>query len=117
LTNAGEEDENCIYEVRCRGSKLVEKSWEVQGVGPLRVLVNKETKRARLLLRADPSGKAVLNTSISRTIDYKIQPGGCTFLVPRGDGSVMDFWALRFKKDHTAKFENAMKTAKEGLPN
>ncbi|EED17388.1 RanBP1 domain protein [Talaromyces stipitatus ATCC 10500] len=124
LTNAGEEDEDCIFEGRSRGSKYVdkseggktEKSWEVQGVGPLRVLVNKETKRARLLLRADPSGKAVLNTAISRAIDYKFQPGGCSFLVPRRDGSGLDMWMLRFKKEITAEVENAVKTAKEGLP-
>ncbi|KUL85926.1 hypothetical protein ZTR_06363 [Talaromyces verruculosus] len=125
LTNAGEEDEDCIYEVRSKGLKLVEKTadngntqkiWETQGLGPLRVLVNRETKRARLLLRADPSGKAVLNTSISRQIEYKVQSGSCTFLVPRANGSGMDLWSLRFKKDFTAEVENAVKTAKEGLP-
>lgn len=122
LTNAGEEGEDCILEVRSRGMKHVEKTengktekaWETQGVGPLRILVNKETKRARFLLRADPSGKAVLNTAISRSIDYKFQPGGCTFLVPRAEGG-MDFWALRFKKETTSDVEKALKTAKEGL--
>ncbi|QGA16175.1 hypothetical protein EYB26_003842 [Talaromyces marneffei] len=126
LTNAGEEDEDCLCEVRSKGLKLAEKTadngktektWEVQGLGPLRVLVNRETKRARFLLRADPSGKAVLNTSISRAIEYKTQSGNCTFLVPRVDGSGMDLWTLRFKKEFTAEVENAVKTAKEGLPN
>lgn len=126
MTNAGEEDEDCLCEVRCKGLKLAEKTadsgktektWEVQGLGPLRVLVNRETKRARLLLRADPSGKAVLNTSISRAIEYKIQSGNCTFVAPRADGSGMDLWTLRFKKEWTAEVENAVKTAKEGLPN
>lgn len=125
LTNAGEEDEDCLYEVRAKGLKLVEKTadngktektWEVQGLGPLRVLVNKETKRARFLLRADPSGKAVLNTAMSSQIDYKIQPGTCSLPVPRANGSGMDPWTLRFKKDFTADFENAVKTAKAGLP-
>lgn len=124
MTNAGEEDEDCIYEVRSKGVKLVEKTadngntqkiWETQGLGPLRVLVNRETKRARLLLRADPSGKAVLNTSISRQIEYKLQPGACSFPVPRADGGV-DLWSVRFKKEFTAEVENAVKTAKEGLP-
>ena len=93
-----------------------QKIWETQGLGPLRVLVNRETKRARLLLRADPSGKAVLNTSISRQIEYKVQSGSCTFLVPRENGSGVDLWSLRFKKEFTAEVENAVKTAKEGLP-
>ena len=126
LTNAGEEDEDCLFEVRCKGMKFVEKTsdngkiekvWETQGLGPLRVLVNRETKRARLLLRADPSGKAVLNTSINRSIDYKVQPGSCSFPVPRTDGSGLDSWALRFRKEWTAELENALKTAKAGLPN
>lgn len=126
MTNAGEEDEDCLYEVRSRGAKLVEKTadngktekiWETQGLGPLRVLVNRETKRARLLLRADPSGKAVLNASINRAIDYKVQPGSCSFLVPRADGPGMDAWVLRFKKEFTAEVENAVNTAKAGLPN
>ena len=126
MTNAGEEGEDCLYEVRCKGLKMVEKTadsgktekiWEVQGLGLLRILVNRETNRARLLLRAEPSGKAVLNTAISRPIDYKFQPSSCTFPVPRADGSGIDLWLLRFKKEWTADVENAVKTAKAGLPN
>ncbi|OKL61322.1 hypothetical protein UA08_03743 [Talaromyces atroroseus] len=125
MTNAGEEDEEVLYEGRSRAMKFVEKqsegktekTWEVQGVGQLRLLVNKEAKRARIVLRAEPSGRAVLNTAINRAIDYKVQPGSCQFLVPRADGSGMDLWGLRFKKEVTAEVENALKSAKDSLSN
>lgn len=123
MTNAGEEDEDCVYSGRSRGLKYAEKSaggektWEVQGVGAVRLLVNRDTKKARIILRAEPSGRAVLNTAISRSITYKIQPGSCSFLVPRPDGSGMDLWALRFKKEATEEFEKALNTAKDSLPN
>jgi RanBP1 domain len=124
MSNAGEEDEECLYEGRSRAMKFVEKqsdgkiekAWETQGVGQLRLLVNKETKKARIVLRAEPSGRAVLNTSINRAIDYKVQPGSCQFLVPRADGSGVDLWGLRFKKEVTAEVEGALKSAKDSLP-
>ncbi|CRG87820.1 putative protein DDB_G0274915 [Talaromyces islandicus] len=123
MSNAGEEGEDCIFNGRAKGLKIVEtkggdkteKSWETQGVGPLRVLINKETKRARILLRAEPSGRAVLNTLINSGIDYKVQGTNCQFLVPREDGSGADLWTLRIKKDAAEELENALKTAKEGL--
>lgn len=120
MSNAGEEGEDCIFNGRAKGLKSVEakageKTWETQGVGALRVLVNKETKRARILLRAEPSGRAVLNTAINRAIDYKVQGTSCQFLVPREDGSGMDLWVLRIKKEAAEELENALKTAKEGL--
>jgi hypothetical protein len=123
MSNAGEEDEDCIFNTRAKGLKSVEakggdkteKTWETQGVGSLRILVNKETKRARILLRAEPSGRAVLNTSINIAIDYKVQGTNCQFLVPREDGSGMDLWTLRIKKDVAGELENALKTAKESL--
>ncbi|KAH8701627.1 hypothetical protein BGW36DRAFT_101859 [Talaromyces proteolyticus] len=125
MGNAGEEGEECFFDGRSKGLKLVEKksgdktekSWEVQGVGSLRVLVNKEANRARIVLRAEPSGRAVLNTAISRTIDYKIQGTTCTFPVPRADGSAMDIWTLRIKKEAASELETALKSAKESLPN
>ena len=104
-----------LTEKQGEGGKT-EKTWEVQGVGQLRFLFNKETKRARILLRAEPSGRAVLNTSINRAIDYKVVPGSCQFLVPHADGSPgMDFWALKFQKEVTADVEKALKSAKDSL--
>lgn len=121
MGNAGEEGEDCIFNGRGKGLKSVEgkdgeKSWATQGVGPLRILVDKESKRARILLRAEPSGRAVLNTSINRAIDYKVQGTSCQFLVPRDDGSGMDLWILRIKKEAAEELETALKSAKEGLP-
>jgi hypothetical protein len=123
MSNAGEEGEDCIFNGRAKGLKSVEakvgekseKSWETQGVGALRILVNRDAKRARILLRAEPSGRAVLNTSINRAIDYKVQGTSCQFLVPREDGSGMDLWTLRIKKEAAEELETALKSAKEGL--
>ncbi|CAD0081638.1 unnamed protein product [Aureobasidium vineae] len=40
-------------------------SWVPQGVGPVRILASKETAKPRIFMRADPSGKVVLDVGIA----------------------------------------------------
>lgn len=115
--NAGEENEDVAFVTRARALKYKQPSgWETQGVGPLRVLKNREAGRARLVLRADPSGKVVLNTAIQKAIDYKVANNSIQFIVPRADGSGVDPWALRVKtKEDAAELGKALAEVQESL--
>ncbi|KAL1962162.1 hypothetical protein VTN77DRAFT_508 [Rasamsonia byssochlamydoides] len=115
--NAGEENEDVVFVTRARALKYQQKSgWETQGVGPLRVLKHRQEGRARLVLRADPSGKVVLNTAIQKAIDYKVSNNSIQFGVPRADGSGLDPWALRVKtKEDAEKLGKALEDVKRSL--
>lgn len=115
--NAGEENEDVAFETRARALKYQQPSgWQTQGVGPLRVLKNQQAGRARLVLRADPSGKVVLNTAIQKAINYKVENNSIHFIVPRADGSGVDPWALRVKtKEAATELGKALAEVKESL--
>ncbi|KMP01646.1 RanBP1 domain containing protein [Coccidioides immitis RMSCC 2394] len=94
---AGETDEDVKFEVRARALKLVPGStWQRKGVGLLRVLKNRETGRARILLRADPSGNVILNSSLIPQVDYLQRATSVQFLVPTGKEA--EQWALKVKE-------------------
>ena len=114
--NAGEEDEDLLHTVRSRALKFQNNTWEVQGVGQLRVLFNKATGRARIVLRTEPAGKVVLNSAIHKAINYKVQGSSVQFVVPRATGDGADSWALRVKtKEAAAELGEALTKAKESL--
>lgn len=66
----GEENEDNVAEYRVKLYKLDEGKWDVCGVGQLRVLVDKETKKARLLMRAEQSGRVLLNCVVRKELTY-----------------------------------------------
>ena len=69
-SNAGEEDEDLLFHVKAKASELAPKhegedpSWLVRGVGELRVLKNRSSGTVRVVLRAGPTAKVVLNTAL-----------------------------------------------------
>jgi hypothetical protein len=95
---AGEEDEDVMFETRARALKFVSKDWESQGVGLLRILKHKTTSRSRILLRAQPSGKVVLNSALMHQISYTLSGSHVQFLVPKANGPP-EKWAIRVKKE------------------
>jgi hypothetical protein len=114
MGNTGEEGEDLILMTRSRALKLNKESgWETKGLGALRVLVNKTEGRARVILRAEPSGNVVLNAAIHKSIEYTVLNTSVQFAVPLPNGSGVDLWALRVKtKDAAAELGHAMNTAK-----
>ena len=79
-SRAGEENEKTEWEVRAKAMELVpkddmdpqgDKEWTVRGVGPLRVLKNDKDTKARLVLRAGPASRVVLNCSILRSSKFE----------------------------------------------
>lgn len=110
-SRAGEENEDVVIETRARGLKFVDKSWESQGVGFLRVLKDRTTSRGRVILRADPSGNVVLNAALMKAIEYKVSGNNVQFLVPKAEGPP-EQWALRVKKEDVERLGAAMQETK-----
>ncbi|KAI0134655.1 hypothetical protein BJ170DRAFT_210705 [Xylariales sp. AK1849] len=108
----GEEDEECLHEVRAKATKYipVEKGsedeakspWQTQGVGPLRVLKNKSTGSVRILLRAEPRGHIAMNKTVLAGIDYKADGKYLKFMAARDDGNGLETWMLQVKKPESA---------------
>ena len=95
----GEENEDVLYEVRAKGLRFDSetKAWISKGVGPLRVLKHRETGKRRILLRADPSGKVVINSGFLK--EGKYENIGCNTV--RGlladESGGIGLWHLRVK--------------------
>ncbi|OAT07579.1 hypothetical protein BDBG_03620 [Blastomyces gilchristii SLH14081] len=104
----GEEDEDEVFEARAKTLKLgvppdaddETPKWLLQGVGLLRILKNKTTGRSRILVRADPSGRVLLNTNLVAAINYKSVGSAVRFLVPREPKP--ENWIAMVKKEDIA---------------
>lgn len=108
---AGEENEEVLMETRARGLKMAKEGWDSQGVGFVKILKNRETSRSRVVLRADPSGKVLLNASLMKDLKYTVNGTGVFFPVPQPDGS-LEQWAIRTKKEDIGRLGSTMEEAK-----
>jgi hypothetical protein len=111
---AGEENEDVLFESRSRALKLIKeenKGWDTQGIGITRILKDRTTSRARILIRAEPSGNVVLNAALQKEITYKAQGTSVQFLVPKADGPP-EMWAVRLKVGMAEKLAAAMEESK-----
>ncbi|PGH04691.1 hypothetical protein GX51_03358 [Blastomyces parvus] len=104
----GEEDEDEVFETRAKALKLgvspdsddTTPKWLPQGLGLLRILKHKTTGRARILLRADPSGRVLLNTHLVAAVSYKSVGSAVQFQVLREPKP--ENWTVRVKKEDMA---------------
>jgi len=59
--------ETVLFEqkARCRKyDRSVENNWDNKGVGPIRILKNKESGNLRVVMRLDPSGALLINHNV-----------------------------------------------------
>ncbi|KAK8048745.1 Nucleoporin [Apiospora phragmitis] len=113
----GEEDEEILLEVRAKATKFVpivkgedadddkKSPWRTQGLGPLRVLKNKNTGSVRLLLRAEPRGHVAMNKALLARFDYKpdtVKKTSIKIMTARDDGAGLETWLLQVKKPEMA---------------
>ena len=75
--NAGEEKEEVLMQVRAKasmfnpeGTDKDKNQWITKGLGELKVLKNEEDGTSRVLMRADGSGKVLLNTTLLPEAKY-----------------------------------------------
>ena len=100
----GEENEDILFEVRAKALMYdnEKKEWPIQGLGPLRVLKDRKTRKTRILLRQDPSGRIVLNAALMSGMSYDYsKPKGVKMGVATDDGK-LSTWMIRVGKDDDA---------------
>ena len=104
----GEENEDVLYEVRAKASIWDDTKdnaetgkkgdWEIKGLGPFRIMKNRETGKARMLMRSDPAGRIIINSSISN--QFKIDtPTKQLLRIPMlSPNQKIETWAVRVGK-------------------
>lgn len=86
----GEEDETAVYEKRAKVFELSEGQYKLKGLGTLRVLVHNDSKKARVLVRAEGSGRPLMNTLLRSQLTYKDEGKGSVKILDFGsDGKPM----------------------------
>uniref|UniRef100_A0A060T999 ARAD1C36388p n=1 Tax=Blastobotrys adeninivorans TaxID=409370 RepID=A0A060T999_BLAAD len=110
----GEEDEDVKYEKRAKIFELVDGKFEVLGLGQLRVLKHKETKKGRVLVRADGSGRVLLNVRLRSQLEYTaIAKGQVKLLDFKADGTPTTYM-LRVKTEEDGNnLASALQEAKQ----
>ena len=101
----GEEDEDLVFVVKGRAMvyNLSSKVWDTKGLGFLRVLKNRDTGKTRMVMRTDPSGKIILNASLSSHFKYmSSQKQQVRIPVANAEGKI-EGWTLKVGKDGDAK--------------
>lgn len=115
----GEEDEDALFQVRAIIYELLGggAAPKKAGVGTLRVLKNRLTKKARIVTRTD-SGKVVLNVKLMEGVSYALgEKGGKNVNVAEflHAGKPPKRYSLRVKKEEDAKeLSDVMESAKMG---
>jgi hypothetical protein len=100
--NGGEEEETVVFEEKCRAFKLTT-GWTSQATGPVRLLKHPVTGRARIVVRAEPSGNVVLNTLLKKELVYSMTTNSVQLMVPV-EGGTASQWAVRVKREKLDEF-------------
>jgi len=128
--NAGEENEDVLYESKAALSRMYKDSelteedkekkglqpgWRKTGAGTSKILKDKETGKARILFRAEPGANILLNTRLLAGAKYTSQQigknGAVTFPVAVEGG--MQLWMIKVKtKDDSDKLAKVMEENK-----
>ena len=92
---AGEENEDCLLEVKAQSLEMQDKKWIKRGVGPLRILKNRSTGRVRIVHRVETVGKIILNVALMEGMTYNhATDKTVNFGVATGTGSINQ-WTIR----------------------
>ena len=101
----GEEDDDVVLQVKAKALKWdsASSTWASKGVGPLRVLKNRQSNLTRVLLRQDPSGRIVLNFALSKSFTYESSQSKTVRVPFVGEGGKIETWMMRVGNDEDAK--------------
>ncbi|KAJ3116845.1 hypothetical protein HDU96_008626 [Phlyctochytrium bullatum] len=102
MKGAGEESEDTIYEQKTKALRFdsESKGWKEVGKGIVKINEDKTTKKRRLLLRADGSGRVLLNFFLIKGMSPKAEKKTVTFIAVH-DGKPCKF-LLRVKEESSA---------------
>lgn len=101
----GEEDEDIVLQVKAKALKWdsATSTWAGKGVGPLRVLKNRDSRLTRVLLRQDPSGRIVLNFALSKSFTYESSQSKTVRIPILSESGKIETWMIRVGIDEEAK--------------
>ena len=101
----GEENEDVVLQVKAKALKwdTAKSTWASKGVGPLRVLKNRESHLTRVLLRQDPSGRIVLNFGLSKSFTYESSQSKTVRVPFLGESGKIETWMIKVGNDDDAK--------------
>ena len=99
---AGEENEETIHEVRAKALRYEDNDWQSKGVGPLRVLEDRVTKKRRVILRVDPGGSIVINSDFSKEMAYEHVGSSTVRSFLAGQNGIVSMWHIRVKSNDQA---------------
>ncbi len=108
LARPGEENEDVLFEVKAKAmiydaASQGDSKWIVKGVGPLRVMKDRATGSTRLLLRAEPSGRIIVNAGLLNNMTYESTSAKAIRVpVPNAKGKI-DVYTFKVGKDDDAK--------------
>lgn len=114
----GEEDEELLYVHRAKLYRFVDGEWKERGLGNVKILRHKETKKLRVVMRREQILKICLNHVLNEDVDYKRKDDKSWLFVVNdfSEGSVeLEKFSLRFKTKEVAEaFMNAIQKALDG---
>ena len=101
----GEENEDVILQVKSKALKwdAAKSTWASKGVGPLRILKNRESHVTRALLRQDPSGRIVLNFGLSKSFTYESSQSKTVRVPFLSESGKIETWMIKVGNDDDAK--------------
>ena len=101
----GEENEDVVLQVKAKALKWETDSstWGSKGIGPLRVLKNRESHQTRVLLRQDPSGRIVLNFALSKSFTYESSQSKTVRVPFVTESGKIETWMIKVGNDDDAK--------------
>uniref|UniRef100_A0A1A9WPQ8 E3 SUMO-protein ligase RanBP2 n=1 Tax=Glossina brevipalpis TaxID=37001 RepID=A0A1A9WPQ8_9MUSC len=112
----GEEDEEILYVHRAKLYRFTEGEWKERGIGNVKILRHKETKKLRVVMRRDQVLKICLNHALNEDVDYKRKDHKSWLFVVNDfseEAIELQKLSLRFKNKEIA--ENFMEAVKRAL--
>ncbi len=117
---SGEEEEHVLYSHRAKLYRFMETEWKERGIGDVKILQHKESKKIRLLMRREQILKICLNHNVYPNLEMKAmandQGKEWTWFAEdfsEGVGSAEKF-AIKFKTTEIANvFKDAIEDAKQ----
>ncbi|KAJ3013230.1 UNVERIFIED_CONTAM: hypothetical protein HDU68_000814, partial [Siphonaria sp. JEL0065] len=119
MRGAGEESEQTLYSVLTRAHvyDAANKKWADVGKGILKINQNPETKKSRLILRADGSGRVLLNVAVFSGMGVKVETAAKSVsFMAVGEGAKLNKYLVKVKDIGAAQalcgeIEKVVKTA------
>ena len=119
MVGAGEELETNEFEVRAKLYAMDPESakWASQGIGQLRLKKLKSEAKYRLLLRAEGSGRILLNAAVFKDMPVNSPSSNDVLVVAQTEDKKMDKYLIRVKtKEMASDLSKAIEDAKNAIP-